>query len=253
MGFIEFFAILLAGLWAGLINTVVGSGTLVTFPVLLAFGHPPLVANISNSLGLVAGGVSGAWGYRHEFLHLRRLLMKLVPFSLVGGMVGAGLLLVLPSEVFDAVVPWLVLFSLILIIVGPKLNRMLRARQQAEDGPGSRIALVLGIFAAGVYGGYFGAAQGVILVGIMSILLPAGIQAINGLKNALGVVVNACAALVFVIASPDLVNWWAVLAVALGSIVGGLIGARVGRRLSATVLRAVIVVVGSVALALLVA
>lgn len=246
----EFAAIALAGFWAGMINTIVGSGTLVTFPTLLFFGYPAVTANVSNSLGLVAGGISGAWGYRHEIRELGGTLARLAPVSLVGSAVGALLLLVLPPAAFEAIVPALILLGVLLVIFGPRINRWARGKGGTTHllTPGRWAALVVGIFVAGMYGGYFGAAQGVILVGVMSVLLPLGVQPINGIKNVLGLVVNLVAAIVFLLVEPSSIDWWVVFAIAVGSLLGGVVGARVGRALPPWLLRTVIVVIGVVAI-----
>ncbi len=260
---LEALAIALAGLVAGTINTIVGSGTLITFPTLLFFGYAPVSANVSNSLGLVAGGVSGAWGYRAEMKGLRRTLVALLPASFVGSVLGALLLLTLPESAFEAIVPALIALALVLVVTGPRLNRW--AAAHASERPGivvgkglrhgigtSRtIAVLLGILLAGMYGGYFGAAQGVLLLGIMGVLLPLGLQQINGIKNVLGLVVNLVAALVFLVIQPEQIDWAVVGLIAGGSVVGGVIGARVGRALPPSLLRAVIVVIGLVAIAVL--
>ncbi|HSP59430.1 MAG TPA: sulfite exporter TauE/SafE family protein [Ornithinimicrobium sp.] len=244
----EIVAIILAGLAAGTINTIVGSGTLVTFPTLLFFGYPPVSANISNSLGLVPGGITGAWGYRHELRTLGPMLRRLAPASLAGSVMGALLLLVLPAAAFEAIVPALIFLALLLVVLGPRLSAW-AARHHAETiTPGRWVALLLGILVAGMYGGYFGAAQGVLLLGIMSILLPLGLQQINGIKNVLGMIVNLVAALVFLVVAPGTVNWTIVLLISIGSLVGGVLGARVGRSMPPALLRAVIVVIGSVAI-----
>ena len=245
----EFAAIGLAGFWAGMINTIVGSGTLVTFPTLLFFGYPPVTANVSNSLGLVAGGVSGAWGYRREMRGLAPMLARLAPVSFLGSVVGALLLLVLPPAAFEAIVPVLILLGVLLVILGPRINAWARRHHTDHRLTAGRwVALIVGILVAGMYGGYFGAAQGVILVGIMSVLLPLGVQAINGMKNVLGLVVNLVAAVVFLVVEPSVIDWWVVLAIATGSLLGGVVGARVGRALAPWLLRTVIVVIGLVAI-----
>lgn len=244
---LEIGAIALAGFWAGMINTIVGSGTLVTFPTLLFFGHPAVSANVSNSLGLVAGGVSGAWGYRHEIKGLGPMLARLAPASLVGSVIGALLLLVLPPAAFEAIVPALIIIGILLVIFGPRINAWARGADASFLTPGRWVALLTGIVLAGVYGGYFGAAQGVILIGIMSVLLPLNVQAINGLKNVLGLIVNLVAAVVFLLVAPHHVNWTVVLLIAIGSLLGGIVGARVGRALAPWLLRSVIVVIGVVA------
>lgn len=248
MSALEIVAIVLAGLAAGTINTIVGSGTLITFPVLLFFGYPPVTANISNSLGLVPGGLTGAWGYRHELKSLGPMVRRLAPASFVGSITGALLLLVLPPEAFEAIVPALILLALVLVVAGPRLQRWAAQRHADHITPGRWTALILGVLLAGVYGGYFGAAQGVLLLGIMSILLPLSLQQINGIKNVLGMIVNLVAALVFLVVAPAIVDWMVVLLISCGSLLGGVLGARVGRRMPPGLLRGVIVVIGTVAI-----
>lgn len=251
MSGLEITAILAAGVWAGAINTVVGSGTLVTFPTLLFFGYPPVSANISNSLGLVAGGVSGAWGYRREIRPLKRLLFTLLPASILGAIIGALLLLVLPESAFEAIVPALIALALLLVVFGPRLNAWAARHQADRTTRGQWVALLVGVLLAGVYGGYFGAAQGVLLIGMLSVLMPHGLQQLNGVKNVIGLVVNLVAALVFLVVQPSQVNWAIVGLIAAGSLVGGLIGAKVGRKMAPWLLRATIIVVGVIAIVVL--
>ncbi|MER5867936.1 sulfite exporter TauE/SafE family protein [Kitasatospora sp. NPDC002040] len=241
----EGLAVLLAGVGAGTINTVVGSGTLITFPVLLAFGVPPVTANVSNTIGLVPGTLSGAIGYRHELGGQRGRLLRLGTASLLGGLLGAYLLVRLPSSAFDTIVPVLILLALVLVVVQPRVSRAMAARRR--DGEGDRIGPLLlgGVFLTGIYGGYFGAAQGVLLVAVMGMLLQDSMQRINGAKNVLALIVNAVAAVFFLFTSE--IDWTAVLLIAVGSTVGGQLGAKVGRRLPPPALRGVIVAVGLVA------
>ena len=246
MSLLECLAVLAAGVFAGAINTVVGSGTLVTFPVLLAVGYGPVTANVSNTLGLVPGSVSGAIGYRAELAGQRRRILTLATASTLGGITGAALLLTLPSEVFDAVVPVLIALALVLVVAQPRLSRLLAERRR-RDRPHGGPLLWSGVFGTGVYGGYFGAAQGIILLAITSIALPDDLQRLNAMKNVLAGLVNAVAAVVFVFFAP--VAWLPALLLAVGSLCGGVVGARIGRRLSPALLRGVIVVVGLAAIA----
>ncbi|MEO8850550.1 MAG: sulfite exporter TauE/SafE family protein [Allobranchiibius sp.] len=240
--------ILLAGMAAGVINTVVGSGTLVTFPTLLAFGYSSVTANISNTVGLVAGGLSGTFGYRRELRGMSAVLRRLAPMSLLGGVTGALLLIVLPPGVFKTVVPLLILIGILLVVFGPALGKKARAAHSDTASRGRGIALLVGIFGAGVYGGYFGAAQGVLLLGLMSALMTESLQQINGVKNVLGTIVNGVAAITFLIIAWNEVDWAAAGLIAVGSLIGGVIGARVGRRLPPWLLRGFIVVIGVVAI-----
>lgn len=245
-------AIIAAGLVAGTINTIVGSGTLVTFPTLLFFGYAPVSANISNSLGLVAGGFSGAWGYRHELGQVRSTLLALLPASLVGSVIGASLLLVLPESAFETIVPVLIALALVLVVTGPRLNRWAAGHHTDRLTRGRWVALLLGVVGTGVYGGYFGAAQGVLLIGLLGVLLPYGLQQLNGLKNVCTLVANLVAALVFLVVDPGQIDWLVVLLIAIGSLAGGFVGAKVGRAMPPWLLRTVIVVIGTVAIVVLV-
>ena len=248
----EVIAILLAGVAAGTINTVVGSGTLITFPTLLAFGIPPVTANVSNTVGLAPGSLSGAIGYRAELTGQRRRLTRLGSASLVGGIAGALLLLVLPSSAFDAIVPVLIVLGCVLVVLGPRIQRRVAARAAQSGGlPEHGVWWVWpAIAAAGVYGGYFGAAQGVLLMAILGIGVADSMQRHNATKNVLALIVNGIAAVIFIFVAD--VNWPVAGLIALGSVIGGQIGATVGRRLPANVLRAVIVTVGVVAVAVFV-
>jgi uncharacterized membrane protein YfcA len=242
---LECVLVLAAGVFAGTINTVVGSGTLVTFPVLLAVGYSPVVANVSNTLGLVPGSISGAIGYRAELAGQRRRILVLGSASLLGGIAGAVLLLSLPSSAFEAIVPVLIALALVLVVLQPRLASALAARRPARPHGGP--PLWAGVFGTGVYGGYFGAAQGVILLAICGIALPEHLQRLNALKNVLAAIVNGVAAVVFVFFAT--VAWLPVVLLAVSSAAGGQLGARIGRSLSPDMLRGVIVVVGVAAIA----
>jgi uncharacterized membrane protein YfcA len=233
-----------SGLVAGGLNTVVGSGTLITFPVLLALGYPPVVANVSNSLGLVPGSVGGAVGYRRELAGQRRLLLKFGVVTVVGAVAGALLLLVLPQDAFETVVPVLVIVALVLVAVQPWIARRLAERRPERDTRGG-VALLLCVLVTAVYGGYFGASQGVILVALMGILMTESLQRLNAIKNVFVAIANLTSGVVFVFVAD--VDWLVVGLLAAGSVVGGLFGARIGRRLRPFWLRAAIVVVGLVA------
>jgi len=242
---LEAIAIVAAGVAAGAINAVVGSGTLITFPVLIALGYQPLIANVSNNIGLVPGAVTGAWGYRRELAGQRHRAIMLGAFSVAGGLAGATLLLTLPAAAFDAIVPALIAIALVLVVAQPSLDRRLadRRRPDAEHGA----ALRVGVTASGVYGGYFGAGQGILLVGILGIGLEDGLQRVNALKNVLAGLVNFTAGMVFVFAAD--IDWAVAGLIAAGSLVGGAVGARYGRRLEPALLRALIVIVGLAAIA----
>ena len=230
-----------AAVAAGAINAVVGSGTLITFPTLLAFGCPPVLANVSNTIGLVPGSVSAAYGYRAELAGQRPRLVRLGLASLLGGLTGALLLLTLPGEAFRSAVPVLILLACALVLLQPYLNRRLKERQERRGGD-SGVPLWCGVLATGIYGGYFGAAQGVLLMGLFGSLLRDDLQRLNAAKNVLAALVNGVAAVVFIVVAD--VDWAAAGVIALGSTLGGLAGARLGRRLPPAVMRGLIVVVG---------
>jgi uncharacterized membrane protein YfcA len=247
---LDLLALLGAGGLAGLINTVVGSGTLITFPTLLALGVPPVVANISNTVGLTPGSLSGALATRGELSGERRRVLGLGAASLLGGIVGALLLLWLPSAAFDAIVPILIGIGCVLVILQPIISKRLairRARLGADvatiHGP---ILLWLTVALVGVYGGYFGAAQGVLLIAILGIGLAEPLLKVNAIKNVLALIANAIASVVFVIVSE--VNWPAAISIAVGSVFGAQVGGRVGRKLPSTIYRVIIVAVGIAAI-----
>ncbi|WP_119727913.1 sulfite exporter TauE/SafE family protein [Thermomonospora amylolytica] len=254
MNALEATAVFVAGIGAGGINAVVGSGTLITFPTLLALGFPPVTANVTNNIGLVPGSLAGAYGYRRELSGQRARLLRLAAASLTGALIGAALLLGLPDDAFGVIVPVLIAVALVLVVAQPRVNAWLAARREHHHPHGGPW-LWAGILAAGVYGGYFGAAQGIILIALLGIFLDEDLQRNNAAKNVLSALVNGVAALVFVIVwltgATD-ISWLAVLLIALGSTVGGLLGAKVGRRLPPAALRAVIVLVGLTAIANLV-
>jgi len=318
--FLQALAIFAAGLAAGTINTVVGSGTLITFPTLLAFGYPPVLANVSNNVGLVPGVASGVHGYRAELEGQRRRIIRLGSASACGGLVGAILLLVLPAEAFKAIVPALIGVAVVMVLIQPRLARWMARRQLARSagracdgdlaaqadggdagprppadaghgtggtggtggasgangngaarragaatavgvlpatGISSRADAIGGpvlwalVFCAGVYGGYFGAAQGVLLIGMLGIAFTDSLQRINAVKNVLAGLVNGVAAVVFIALTH--VDWGVAGLIAAGSILGGQLGARVGRRLPPWGLRLLIVCVGVAALVKLLA
>ena len=252
----EMAAVAAAGFAAGGINAVVGSGTLVSFPVLLAVGLPPVPATISNSLGLIAGNLSGSIGYRRELRGQRRLLLRLLPASVLGALTGAFLLLHLPASTFEAVVPVLVGIAVLLVALQPLVQRRLPTRPHDGTAPpvrGGRLAaLFLGAYATGTYGGYFAASQGVLQIGIFGFLLRESLQRLNALKNVLTLAVNTVAAGTYVVVATDRVDWVAAGLLAVGSLVGGAVSARYGRRLPAPVLRTAIIVLGIVAIVVLV-
>lgn len=260
MSLTEYAAIMLAGLVAGTVNTIIGAGSLITFPLLVAIGVPPLTANVSNSVGLVPGAVTGAWGFRRELAGQWAAVGRMTVLSGVGGVAG-GLLLLQAPGAFGVVVPWLLVLAAGLAAAQPRVADTLRRRENLAAlargetlteppppgladavtrplGPG----LALGILATGVYGGYFGAAQGVILLALLGIAWSADLHRANGAKVVLAGVANLVSAFVFAVSGE--VDWAITALIAVGAAAGGVLGARLGRRIPAPVLRTVIVVVG---------
>ncbi|WP_006247432.1 sulfite exporter TauE/SafE family protein [Mycolicibacterium tusciae] len=246
--------IALAGVGAGAINAVVGSGTLITFPTLVALGYPPVTSTMSNAVGLVAGSASGTWGYRRELRGQWNRLRWQLPASFVGAGLGAWLLMHLPEKVFQQIVPVLLILALVLVVVGPRIQDWARRRSQAAGesaqhvSPSKMVMLVVTTFAVGIYGGYFTAAQGIMLIAAMGALLPEDMQRMNAAKNLLSLVVNIVAAVAYTVVAFDRISWPAAGLIAVGSMIGGFLGAHYGRRLSPNALRAVIVVVGLIGL-----
>jgi uncharacterized membrane protein YfcA len=235
--------VVVAGLVAGAMNAVVGGGSLVTFPVLVAAGLSPLQANVSNNIGVLPGSLGAVYEYRYELRERLRVVARLASASAVGGLVGGLLLLSLPARSFEAIVPVLLVVSALLTLLQPRIASALAHRRDHPAHGG--MWLLAGVALTGVYGGYFGAAQGVILLALLGALLPGDLQVANAVKNVLALVANLVAALLFSLVAD--VDWGAVAAIALGSVVGGVVGARFARRLPVEVLRLVIVVAALVA------
>ncbi|MCI1257263.1 MAG: sulfite exporter TauE/SafE family protein [Corynebacterium provencense] len=285
LGFIpELVAVFAAGFSAGAVNVVVGGGTLVSFPVLVLLGYPPVTATVANTVGIVPGSVVGAFGYRRELSARRKVMRALLPASVAGGVTGSLLLLSLPGEVFTRVVPWLICTGTMLVLLGPTVKRTVAVRRSrlrtASDGPGdgpgdgqgdgpgdgpgtadgklpaafsSRGAAATAVVAAfllGIYGGYFSAAQGILLTGVLGVISRMDMQELNAVKNLTVAGVNLVAAAVFLVVSPELVDWSLAGTVACGAVCGGVVGVRVARLLSPAVLRAAVAVVGVAAVAL---
>lgn len=235
-------AMVAAGMAAGGVNAVIGSGSLITFPTLLALGYAPVTANVSNNIGLVPGSFSGVYGYRRELVGQRSRALRMGAGSATGSLVGATLLLTTPSDVFDAVIPILVLAACVLMALQPRLAAWVAGRRAADAAEVGWTPIGIA-FAAGIYGGYFGAAQGVILLATLAVFVPDDLKRSNGLKNVLAGTVNTVAAVVFIAFAH--VAWEVVALVGLGSVVGGALGAKVGRRIPAPLLRTLVVLLGT--------
>jgi uncharacterized protein len=245
----EIIAVVAAGFGAGTINALIGSGTLITFPVLLAVGYPPVVANVSNNIGLVPGAVSSAWAYRRELEGSAPRLRRFAPATASGAVLGAILLLLLPAAAFKAIVPVLIAISLVLVVFQPRITHWIMERRSSHRPHGGPL-LIAGIFATGVYGGYFGAGQGILLFGLLASSLGGDLRHINAIRAVLAGTANLVAAIVFLFIAD--IAWLPAALIAAGSTAGGLFGAGVGRRLSDSWLRAIIVVVGLAAIGQLV-
>jgi uncharacterized protein len=251
MSLLHAVGILAAGVAAGAINAVVGSGTLITFPILLAFGYPAKVANVSNTVGLVPGSAAGAVGYRRELVGQRARVLRLGAFTTVGAIGGAALLLVLPAAAFKRVVAVFIVIALVLIMLQPRLSRWLaRARERSHPRHDAGPLGTAAVLVTGIYGGYFGAAQGILLLAFLGLSIDDDLQRINALKVVLAGLANLVAGVIFVFAAH--VAWGAAGLIAAGSIVGGLLGARWGRLLPPAGLRLVIFGVGIFAIVRLV-
>jgi uncharacterized membrane protein YfcA len=233
--------LVLAGVGAGIFNGVAGGGSLISFPLLLALGYPALTANITNTVGILPGYAGSAAGFRTEISGQRDRLAQLSPIAALGGITGAILLLTTSSAAFRTLAPWLVLGASILFALQPLLRRALGGSAHAP--PQTRpLLLAGGTFAASVYGGYFGAGLGVMMLAILGLALPDSIVRTSGLRTALSILVNGVAAVVFLVHRG--LAWEAVGLLAAGSLVGGWIGARVALSIPATALRVVVVAVG---------
>lgn len=243
----EALIIFVAGIGAGAINVMVGSGTLITFPTLVVLGHPPLVANVSNNIGLIPGSLVGVVGYRRELRVLGSLSWWLAPASFAGAIVGAALLILLPADIFSSVVPALVLLGVLLVLIGPYVKSASSQGSAFAMSPWA-VRWILGISACAVavYGGYFGASQGVLLIGILGIFVDSSLQSINALKNLLAGLTNLVSGVVFVLFSWIHIDWSVVVLLALGSSLGGFCSAAYGRHIRDGILTWVVVAVGLV-------
>jgi uncharacterized protein len=233
---LEAIAVLAAGAVAGAVNTVVGSGSLITFPTLLAVGYAPVTANVSNCVGLVPGGVAGSFGYRRELRGQWRRCGILAIGTTIGAVIGGILLLELPDAIFDAIVPALMLLAVALMALQPS--------PKIHEGGDNMPAGVASSFAVGIYGGYFGAAQGIILMSLLRLSFAENMQVLNAMKNVLAGVANAVAGLLFILVAD--VAWGAAALIAVGSVGGSLVAARYGRRIPPEILRRVVIVYGTI-------
>ncbi len=252
MSGLEQLAVLVAGLGAGVLTSTVGVASLLSFPVLLAVGLPPVVANASNTVGMTPAALSGSFGYRAELREHPRVTAAVMVTCAVGAVGGAVLLLALPPGVFEAVVPWLILLTCLLVGAQPWISARVRARL-GPDAPDRTVMSPVTLFFAGLtglYGGYFGAGSGVMMMAVLGLGLDIELRVVNALKTLAVLAANVVAGLIF-LAVADL-DWSAIGLLAAGSVVGGYVGAHIGRRLPAPVLRGLVVLVGVTAAVIMV-
>ncbi|HEV7132467.1 MAG TPA: sulfite exporter TauE/SafE family protein [Gaiellaceae bacterium] len=245
MSALEIVAIVAAGFGAGVANAIVGSGTLITFPTLIAFGYAPVLANVSNTTGLVFGNAASIAAWRRELEGQRTRAIRLGAASVAGGVTGALLLFELPASAFRAIVPVCIGTGVVLVLVQPLVTRQLARRRAAPAGDGHGWAAACGLFLAGVYGGYFGAGQGLLIIAVLGFAVADTLHRLTALRNVLAGATNTVAAVAFVVATH--IAWGAVLLIAVGSTLGGWAGVHVGRRLPPFAYRLVIAAVGVVA------
>ncbi|WP_349899428.1 sulfite exporter TauE/SafE family protein [Parafrigoribacterium soli] len=231
-----------AGLLAGAVNTLAGGGTLLVYPALLACGLPPVSANITSLIGLTPGYIGGAFAYRKEILEERRRLPVLIIATVLGAAAGAIILLTTPSAVFQLVIPYLVLFSSLLLLAQPWLQRRLAPAATPDVGRATSPLPAGGVFLGSVYGSYFSAGVGVLLLAFLGATIRENFQRINGLKNVLSLVIILTGVAVYAFSSQ--VNWWWVLVLLPSSAVGGVVGGWLARRLNADILRYIVCALG---------
>ncbi|HET9050474.1 MAG TPA: sulfite exporter TauE/SafE family protein [Candidatus Dormibacteraeota bacterium] len=239
--------LLVAGFVAGSVNSVAGGGSLLTFPTLLALGYPALQANVTNTVGVFPGNLGGVTGYRRELAGQRDILVRCFAAGMAGSVLGSALLLHTSEAAFRRVVPWLIVVASAVVLMQPLLTRRLRAMLGARGGEGAGrrgagLAAPAAVGILSVYGGYFGAAVGVMLIAALVLFHVDTLQRINALKTALTLAVNGTSSLVFAFFAP--VAWGPAATIATGTIAGGYAGAGLARRLPDTGLRAAMVAIG---------
>ena len=231
---------LVLGVAAGISNGVAGGGTFITFPAMLAFGIAPLAANVSTSVGVCPSYVGGMWHFRAQITPHRRLLVALLAPCGLGAAIGCALLFAFPASAFRDVVPWLIGAGTLLFAVSPFITRRLAHIDHSH--PGRRWFLFVGIFLVVIYGGYFGAGLGILLLAVMAVVLPLELAEMQGLRSVLSTIINLFAAIIFVIRGHLVL--WAVFALLFGTLVGGWVGTWLISRLSPGTVRGLIVGIG---------
>ncbi len=239
---------LIAAFLAGAINSVAGGGTLVTFPALVWLGLPPVIGNATSTVAIWPGSLGGMWGYRRELKGTEARMWALVVPSLIGGMAGALLLRYTPPDVFSALVPYLILFATLLFMAQDPIQRWLKSRGRASHHLAWSLLFQLLV---SLYGGYFGAGIGILMLAALSILGLTDIHQMNGLKNVFALCINGVAALYFIWAR--MVNWPFAILMAVAAIIGGYGSAGIARKMGRTVVRRIVIVIGfGMALSLLI-
>lgn len=231
----------MAGFLAGAVNAIAGGGSLISFPVLLAVGYPPVAANVTNQVAVLPGYVGGSVAYRRELRGQGERALALSATSAAGALVGAILLVLLPAEVFELIVPWLILLACGTLAAQPSISRRVAPPEGASAQQRS-VRLHAMLFAGSVYGGYFGAGLGIMLLAVLALGLGDTLQRLNALKGALSLLVSVVSVAFFVVFVP--IAWLAAAVMAASSYGGGLVGVALARRLSGPVLRGVIVAFG---------
>jgi uncharacterized membrane protein YfcA len=240
----EQLAVLVTGFGAGILTSTVGVASLLSFPVLVAVGLPPVMANASNTIGMTPAGLSGSFGYRRELREHPRVTTVVMLTCALGSVAGALTLLALPPGVFETIVPWLILFTSVLVGIQPWISRRLKARRGADVPDRVHLSTLTTFWATltGVYGGYFGAGSGVMMMAVLGFGTDLELRIVNALKTLAVMAANVVASVIFLFLAE--LDWVAIGLLAGGSVVGGYVGAHIGRRLSAPVLRTLVVIVG---------
>jgi uncharacterized membrane protein YfcA len=240
----EQLAVLAAGLGAGILTSTVGVASLLSFPVLVAVGLPPVVANASNTIGMTPAGLSGSFGYRRELSEHPGVTFLVLVLCAGGSVAGAALLLALPPGVFAAVVPWLILITSVLVGIQPLVTKQLRKRRGADAADRMHMSPITAFWATltGMYGGYFGAGSGVMMVAVLGFGTDLDLRIVNALKTLAVMAANVVATVIFLFLAE--LDWVAIGLLASGSVVGGYAGAHIGRRLPPSIFRTLIVLVG---------
>jgi uncharacterized membrane protein YfcA len=226
---------------AAMVNSVAGGGTLLSFPPLLAVTES-VIANATSTVALAPGSLAGAWGYKSEFTGLRRWLLLLTPPSIVGGIIGSVLVSSMPSQYFDALIPWLILAATLLFLLQPLLSKWTKAGHHDDAKPGAIATIIVFQFFVAIYGGYFGAGIGILMLSSLGLMGMRNIHAMNALKNFLAFCINGVSIFVFVI--QDVVDWRFAAVMAPAAALGAYTGARVAQRLNRRLVRWIVIFIG---------